>query len=152
MTSRSRRAAADVRPQPRGGGRNPPRELEAFVERAVDELPDIHRTVFVLREVQELSTAETAACLDISEEAVKVRLHRARATCAAAWIPRLGARHPRAVRLPRHPLRPRRRRRAGGSPMGGGVPRIPFCVGEGELCPPELIAGAGPFEGPESNG
>jgi RNA polymerase sigma-70 factor (ECF subfamily) len=54
------------------------RELEGFVERAVDQLPDIYRAVFVLREVQELSTAETAVCLDISEEAVKVRLHRAR--------------------------------------------------------------------------
>jgi RNA polymerase sigma-70 factor (ECF subfamily) len=32
----------------------------------------------MLREVEEMSTAETAECLDLSEEAVKVRLHRAR--------------------------------------------------------------------------
>jgi RNA polymerase sigma-70 factor (ECF subfamily) len=67
------------------------RELSAFVERAVDELPDIYRTVFVLREVQELSTAETAACLDVSEELVKVRLHRARAELRRIMDARLGA-------------------------------------------------------------
>jgi len=54
------------------------RELNGYLERAVDSLPDIYRTVFVLREVEELSTAETADCLGISEELVKVRLHRAR--------------------------------------------------------------------------
>jgi RNA polymerase sigma-70 factor (ECF subfamily) len=55
------------------------RELHVFLERAVDALPDMYRTVFVLRDVQGLSTAETAACLGITEELVKVRLHRARA-------------------------------------------------------------------------
>jgi RNA polymerase sigma-70 factor (ECF subfamily) len=55
------------------------RELVSFLERAVDALPDIYRTVFVLREVEGLSTADTAGSLDISEDLVKVRLHRARA-------------------------------------------------------------------------
>jgi len=55
------------------------RELVGFLERAVDALPDIYRMVFVLREVEGLSTLETAASLDISEDLVKVRLHRARA-------------------------------------------------------------------------
>ena len=89
----------DDEPEPPSSGGRPPgpegaaatRELEAFVERAVDELPDIHRTVFVLREVQELSTAETAVCLDISEEAVKVRLHRARADLRRRLESRIGA-------------------------------------------------------------
>ncbi len=54
------------------------RELGGFLERALDDLPDIYRSVFVLREIEELSTAEAAACLDITEELVKVRLHRAR--------------------------------------------------------------------------
>jgi len=54
------------------------RELGGFLERALDDLPDIYRSVFVLREIEELSTAEAAECLDISEELVKVRLHRAR--------------------------------------------------------------------------
>jgi RNA polymerase sigma-70 factor (ECF subfamily) len=35
--------------------------------------------VFVLREVEQLSTSETAECLELSEEAVKTRLHRSRA-------------------------------------------------------------------------
>jgi len=45
----------------------------------------------VLREVQELSTAETAECLEISEENVKVRLHRARAALRAGLDRRMGA-------------------------------------------------------------
>jgi RNA polymerase sigma-70 factor (ECF subfamily) len=40
----------------------------------------------VLRDVLELDTAETARCLGISEEAVRVRLHRARAAFAAALM------------------------------------------------------------------
>ena len=67
------------------------RELGALVEHAIDELPDTYRTVFVLREVQELSTAETAACLEVSEELVKVRLHRARAELRRLMDARLGA-------------------------------------------------------------
>ena len=67
------------------------RELGALVEHAMDDLPDTYRAVFVLREVQELSTAETAACLDVSEELVKVRLHRARAELRRLMDARLGA-------------------------------------------------------------
>jgi RNA polymerase sigma-70 factor (ECF subfamily) len=52
-------------------------EMHALLERAVDTLSVPNRTVFVLRAVQGLSTAETAECLKISEEAVKTRLHRA---------------------------------------------------------------------------
>ena len=44
----------------------------------MDALPEEFRTVFVLREVEGLSTAETAACLVIRPETVKTRLHRAR--------------------------------------------------------------------------
>jgi len=54
------------------------RELARRAERAIDELPDTYREVFVLRELQGLDTQETAAELAISEENVKVRLHRAR--------------------------------------------------------------------------
>jgi RNA polymerase sigma-70 factor, ECF subfamily len=52
-------------------------ELNVLLERAVDTLSVPNRTVFVLRAVEGLSTAETAECLKISEEAVKTRLHRA---------------------------------------------------------------------------
>jgi RNA polymerase sigma-70 factor (ECF subfamily) len=54
-------------------------ELKMVLEKAFDKLPDDYRSVFMLREVEKLSTAETAECLDISEENVKTRLHRARA-------------------------------------------------------------------------
>jgi RNA polymerase sigma-70 factor (ECF subfamily) len=54
------------------------RELGGLLESSIDELPQDHRTVFVLREVEGLSTAETAECLGISEELMKVRLHRAK--------------------------------------------------------------------------
>ncbi len=54
-------------------------ELKNLLETAVDDLPEHYRSVFVLREVEGLDTAETAECLSISEESVKTRLHRARA-------------------------------------------------------------------------
>jgi RNA polymerase sigma-70 factor, ECF subfamily len=41
-------------------------------------LPDTYRPVFVLRAVEGLSVAETAACLELSHEAVKTRFHRGR--------------------------------------------------------------------------
>jgi RNA polymerase sigma-70 factor (ECF subfamily) len=53
--------------------------MRIVLEAAVDSLPETYRSVFMLREVEEMSTAETAECLELSEEAVKVRLHRARA-------------------------------------------------------------------------
>ena len=53
-------------------------ELRRLLEEAVDALPDEFRAVFVLREVEGLSTDETAACLAIRPETVKTRLHRAR--------------------------------------------------------------------------
>jgi len=54
-------------------------ETRALLEQAVERLPDNYRVVYMLREVEELSTAETAEVLEASEENVKVRLHRARA-------------------------------------------------------------------------
>lgn len=54
-------------------------ELRALIERATDQLPKDYRLVFVMRDVEELSTAETATCLGITEENVKIRLHRSRA-------------------------------------------------------------------------
>ena len=53
-------------------------ELGQAIEDAVDALPEVYGSVFMLREVEGLSTAETAACLEINEETVKTRLHRAR--------------------------------------------------------------------------
>jgi RNA polymerase sigma-70 factor (ECF subfamily) len=53
-------------------------EHRRLLRRAIDALPEHFRTVFVLRQVQELSIEETATCLDIEPATVKTRLHRAR--------------------------------------------------------------------------
>jgi RNA polymerase sigma-70 factor, ECF subfamily len=54
------------------------KETRQIVRRAIDELPDAYRTVLLMRDIEELSTQEVAAMLDITPAAVKVRLHRAR--------------------------------------------------------------------------
>lgn len=54
-------------------------ELAHLLEGAVLSLPDSYRSVFMMRDVEEMSTAETATALDLTEENVKVRLHRAHA-------------------------------------------------------------------------
>jgi RNA polymerase sigma-70 factor (ECF subfamily) len=53
-------------------------ELRTHIQAAVDALPDIYRTVFIVRDVEGLSTEETAEALGISVPTVKTRLHRAR--------------------------------------------------------------------------
>jgi RNA polymerase sigma-70 factor (ECF subfamily) len=53
-------------------------EPKLALERAFDGLPGVYRPVFMLREVEGLSATETAECLEISQENVKTRLHRAR--------------------------------------------------------------------------
>jgi RNA polymerase sigma-70 factor (ECF subfamily) len=53
-------------------------ELRRHIQAAVDELPEIYRTVFLIRDVEGLSTEETAEVLQISIPTVKTRLHRAR--------------------------------------------------------------------------
>lgn len=58
------------------------RELAQLLEREIDALPEGLRSVLVLRDVIELDTAETASCLGIHDDNVRVRLHRARQTLA----------------------------------------------------------------------
>lgn len=53
-------------------------ELKTLLEQSIQTLPRVHRAVYILREIQQLSTAETAACLGMSVANVKVSLHRAR--------------------------------------------------------------------------
>ena len=53
-------------------------QVRAFLEKAVDQLPDAFRIVFVLRDIEGLSTQETASELSLKPETVKTRLHRAR--------------------------------------------------------------------------
>jgi RNA polymerase sigma-70 factor, ECF subfamily len=54
-------------------------ELRRNLETSIDSLAETYRPVFVLREVEGLSTSETAEALGLSEDAVKTRLRRARA-------------------------------------------------------------------------
>jgi RNA polymerase sigma-70 factor, ECF subfamily len=53
-------------------------ELRGVLNEAIAELPDIYRSVVLLRDVEELSTEEAAQVLDLSVDTVKTRLHRAR--------------------------------------------------------------------------
>ena len=55
------------------------RELTAVLEKSIQKIPCIYRTVFILREVEGLSVAETAELLDITPTNVKVRLIRSKA-------------------------------------------------------------------------
>ncbi|MGH9508718.1 MAG: RNA polymerase sigma factor [Terriglobales bacterium] len=55
------------------------REMNAVLEKAIRELPDSYRLVCVLRDVEEMSTAEAAEALGLSEDNIKTRLHRAHA-------------------------------------------------------------------------
>jgi RNA polymerase sigma-70 factor (ECF subfamily) len=54
------------------------RELGALIESAVDALPDGYRETFMLRQIEGLSTADTAEVLGVSEDVVKTRFSRAR--------------------------------------------------------------------------
>ena len=54
------------------------RETADLVRRSIDQLPDTYRTVLLMRDIEQLDTAETAEILDVSTNVVKVRLHRAR--------------------------------------------------------------------------
>jgi len=53
-------------------------EVRTAVREAIDRLPESYRTVLVLRDIEELDTADVAELLGISANAVKIRLHRAR--------------------------------------------------------------------------
>ncbi len=53
-------------------------ELRTVLEEAIDGLPPNLRSVYILREIEQMTTAETAGCLGISEANVKVRLSRAK--------------------------------------------------------------------------
>jgi len=54
-------------------------ELRSILNDAISKLPEIYRSVFVMREIENMSIAETKECLNISEVNVKVRLNRAKA-------------------------------------------------------------------------
>lgn len=54
-------------------------ELKIKLEEAIRQLPEKYRVVFVMREIENMSVAETQSCLNLTEVNVKVRLNRAKA-------------------------------------------------------------------------
>ena len=55
------------------------------LEQAIDSLPEVFRTVFVLRAIEGISGIETAACLGINETTVRTRLYRAQRRLRIDW-------------------------------------------------------------------
>jgi RNA polymerase sigma-70 factor (ECF subfamily) len=64
-------------------------EIRQLLQEAIEQLPDIYRQVFLLRDVQEMNINETAEALNISIPSVKVRLHRARMMLQKQLAPQL---------------------------------------------------------------
>jgi len=64
------------------------REDCEFVRSAIDRLPESYRTVLLLRDIEELDTVEVAQALGVSDNVVKVRLHRARQALRTLLAPR----------------------------------------------------------------
>lgn len=71
-------------------------ELGRALESAILSIPEQYRLVLMMRDVEQLSTTETASALDLSEENVKVRLHRARAMVRKNLFAQAGSEAPRA--------------------------------------------------------
>jgi RNA polymerase sigma-70 factor (ECF subfamily) len=66
-------------------------DLRATLEAVIGHLPENYRSVFVLREVEGMSTSETADALSVSDDVVKTRLHRAKLMLREALFQRVGA-------------------------------------------------------------
>lgn len=65
------------------------RQTRDLVRKSIDRLPETYRTVLLLRDIEELDTEETARVLEISTNAVKTRLHRARQALRTLLDPHL---------------------------------------------------------------
>ena len=79
----------DDRPDPERQAQSA--ELRRVLESLIDALPEIYRSAFVLREAEGLDTLEVAECLDISEDAVRTRVHRARVLLRRGLLEKTGA-------------------------------------------------------------
>jgi RNA polymerase sigma-70 factor, ECF subfamily len=66
-------------------------QLREFLEEAVLSLPERYRIVVMLRDIEELSTAETAHALDLTEDNVKIRLHRGHGMVRSWLFDRIGS-------------------------------------------------------------
>jgi RNA polymerase sigma-70 factor, ECF subfamily len=65
-------------------------ELSQLLEEVVLGLPESYRTVVMMRDVEQMSTFETAEALDLTEQNVKVRLHRGHAMMRGWLVERMG--------------------------------------------------------------
>ena len=74
-------------------------EMRCFLEAAVDSLSSEYRSVLMMRDIEGMTTSETAECLNITEENVKVRLFRARAMIRRMLFDRAGAASPQAFQF-----------------------------------------------------
>ena len=95
-------------------------QIRRIFERAVDDLPEPFRLVFILREVEELSAEETAGHLNLKVETVKTRLHRARRRLREALDAQLADVMVGAYPFPGRPLRPDHRGGPAANPPGHG--------------------------------
>jgi RNA polymerase sigma-70 factor (ECF subfamily) len=75
-------------------------ETRRLLENAILALPETYRSVLILRDVEEMNTAEAATCLDLTEQNLKVRLHRARALLRKELYARAGADSADAFQFP----------------------------------------------------
>lgn len=66
-------------------------QLRDLLEEAVLGLPEHYRTVIILRDIEEMSTSETADALDLTETNVKIRLHRGHGMIRSWLFERLGS-------------------------------------------------------------
>jgi hypothetical protein len=95
---------------------------EIILEEALLDLPERYRTVVMLRDIEELSTSETAAVLDLTEHNIKVRLDLCRAMARGWLLARVGANAKRAfpfmgVRCDRVPCSERLAKLTTGQPL-----------------------------------
>ena len=94
----------DMSPEPISNTHSPEEQLfrkqmQVLLEAAIDALPRTYRSVFVMREIEEMSTAETAEALGVTEEVIKTRLHRARTMLQSDLYSRVGSSTPDAFQF-----------------------------------------------------
>ena len=116
------------------------RELRGILESSFDALPEIYRSVFLLREVESVSTTEAAECLGITEDTVKTRLHRARALLRQELFDRAGLTVTQL--FPLHLSRCDRVLAGVFAQLSLPAPRTPHCACPGEFCRLDPPAGA----------
>ena len=75
-------------------------ELATLLEDSILALPPVYRSVIMLRDIEEMSTTETAEALSITDTNVKVRLHRAHDLLRTELMTRAGASGPQAFTFP----------------------------------------------------